>query len=88
MTPVLTMFAVAAGILISSKVKDPQSAQQLGSLVVLPVVGLMIGQIVGAVSVDVTVILRSALALGFIDIVLMIFAVNMFQRETILTRWR
>jgi len=88
MTPVLTMFAVATGILISSKVKDPQSAQQLGSLVVLPVVGLMIGQIVGAVTVDVTVILRSALALGFIDILLMIFAVNMFQRETILTRWR
>src|SRR6266487_6041042 len=45
MTPIFTMFAVALGIIISSRVKDPQSAQQVGSIVVLPLVGIMVGQI-------------------------------------------
>src|SRR5207253_2788198 len=34
LTPLFTMLAVSLGIIISSRVKDPQGAQQLGSLVV------------------------------------------------------
>src|SRR4051812_14141262 len=51
LTPLFTMFAVCLGIIISSRVKDPQSAQQLGSLMVLPLVGIMVGQVSGLFSV-------------------------------------
>lgn len=88
LTPVLTMFAVSLGIIISSKVKDPQSAQQLGSLVVLPMVGIMVGQVVGAVHIDINLVLGTALALGVVDVVLLVLAVKLFQRESILTRWK
>jgi len=88
LTPVLTMFAVTVGIIISSKVKDPTSAQQLGSLIVLPMVALLVGQVVGAVHVDARIVLITAVLLGVVDIILLVMAVNLFQREKILTQWK
>jgi ABC-2 type transport system permease protein len=88
MTPIFTMFAVCLGIIISSKVKDPQSAQQLGSLIVLPLVGVMVGQVSGLVSVNISWVLAAALGVGLTDVFLLTIAVRLFRRETILTGWR
>ena len=88
MTPIFTMFAVCLGIIISSKVKDPQSAQQLGSLIVLPLVGVMVGQVSGLVSVNISWVLAAALGVGLTDVFLLTMAVRLFRRETILTGWR
>lgn len=88
LTPIFTLFAVSMGIIISSRVKDPQSAQQLGSLVVLPMVALMIGQILGAVNVNVSAVMGVAMVLGAIDVFLLALAVRLFRREYIFTGWR
>jgi ABC-2 type transport system permease protein len=88
MTPIFTMFAVCLGIIISSRVKDPQSAQQLGSLLVLPMVGLMIGQISGLVSLHLAWILAAAVGIALVDAFLLVMAVRLFKREAILTSWR
>jgi ABC-2 type transport system permease protein len=88
MTPIFTMFAVCLGIIISSRVKDPQSAQQLGSLIVLPLVGLMLGQVSGLFSVNLTWVLVTATGIGLADAFLLVLSVRLFRRETILTGWK
>jgi ABC-2 type transport system permease protein len=88
LTPLFTLLAVSLGIMISSKVRDPQSAQQLGSLVILPVVGALVGQLTGAVQINVGLIAGTAVGLMVVDALVLAFTVQLFGRENILTKWR
>jgi len=88
LTPLFCLLAVGLGIIISSRVRDPQSAQQLGSLVILPLIGVLVAQVTGTVSVDVVMVLTSAIGIGLLDAALLALAVRLFRRETILTTWR
>ncbi len=56
--------------------------------IILPVMAIFIGQLMGAVVLDQTLLLSIASALTFIDVALMYFATRLFQRENILTRWK
>ena len=88
LTPLLTLLAVGLGIIISSRVRDAQSAQQLGSLVILPLIGTLVAQVSGAVNINVGLVLLTALVVGLIDVALLAAAVRLFRREAILTTWR
>jgi ABC-2 type transport system permease protein len=88
LTPIFTLLAVGLGVLISSKVKDPNSAQQIGSLVILPVIALLIAQVSGAVQVGVEVVMGIAIVVGLLDLLLLGLTVRLFRREEILTGWQ
>ncbi|MDQ6695100.1 MAG: ABC transporter permease [Chloroflexota bacterium] len=88
LTPLFSLLAVGLAIIISSRVKDPQSAQQLGSLLVLPLVGALVAQVTGAVSVNVGFIVGSAMGVALLDAFLLFLGVRLFRRETILTSWK
>lgn len=88
LTPLFTLLAVSLAIIISSRVRDPQSAQQLGSLVILPLVGTLVGQVTGAVQVGPGLVLATAFGVAILDAMLLGAAVQLFRRETILTSWR
>ena len=57
-------------------------------LVILPIAGLLIGQLAGAIQLTVTLIAWITLGLLVINACLMRVAITLFDRETILTRWR
>jgi ABC-2 type transport system permease protein len=86
--PLLTLLAVGLGIVISSRVRDAQSAQQLGSLVIVPLIGTLVAQLTGALNINVGIVLTSVIVLCLIDLLLFALAVRLFKRETILTSWR
>jgi len=88
LTPLFSFLAVGCAIIISSRVRDPQSAQQLGSLVILPLIGVLVAQVTGAVTLGLGSIVSTALAVAFVDAVLLWSAVRLFSRETILMNWR
>lgn len=88
LVPGASGLAVICGLIVSSRASDPQSAQQLAGVVVLPVVGLVVGQMAGVVQVSPLFVLIVALLLLAIDAALLAAAVRLFQRETILTRWK
>ena len=79
---------VLAGLIVSSRASDPQSAQQIAGLIILPVIALMIGQLLGVVQLSLWLVIAAAVVLLAIDAALLAFAVRVFQRETILTRWK
>jgi len=86
--PLAAMVALQLAICVSSRVNDPRTAQQFGIFVILPIPALLIGQIFGGIELTVPVILWIALGLLLVNIGLMWFAIRLFDRETILTRWK
>ncbi len=86
--PLLALAAVSVAVMVSSRANDPRVAEQLSMLVILPLLALFFGQIAGLFLINEQLILWMALALVVIDLGLLYFAVQLFQRETILTRWK
>jgi ABC-2 type transport system permease protein len=88
MVPLLTLLSVNLGILISTRVNDVRVAQQIGGLVVVPVVGIGILQVTGRVVLNNSSFVGTALFLLACDVVVFVLARYAFQRENILSRWR
>ena len=88
MVPLLTLLSVNLGILISTRVNDVRVAQQIGGLVVVPVVGIGIAQVTGQVVLNNDSFIRFTILLIAVDIAVFFLARLAFQRENILVRWR
>jgi ABC-2 type transport system permease protein len=86
--PLLTVFSVNVAIVISSRVSDPRAAEQIGMVVMLPILGLFFLQLLGALELSVTSMALFGLAMLVIDAGMVALGVKLFQRETILTQWR
>jgi ABC-2 type transport system permease protein len=86
--PLASLAALQMTIAISARVNDPRSAQQIAVILVLPLVLMLVGQIVGAFVVTTPMLLVVALALAALWFALILFSVALFERETILTRWK
>jgi ABC-2 type transport system permease protein len=86
--PLLAVMSVCLALLVSSRVTDLQAAQALGGLVALPIVGFGLGQMFTAALVSVPVVFGLCAVLLLLDAGLMGLCVTMFERESILTRWK
>jgi ABC-2 type transport system permease protein len=86
--PLLSLLGVSISVMISSRVNDPRVAEQISGIFVLPVVGLFIGQMSGLILINEQLILWIAAGLAILDAILFYFAIQVFQRETILSRWK
>ena len=85
--PLACIMSVEANIIVSSKVNDIRAAQQLGGLIVLPLVFLVIFASTSAqLSTIITIVVIAALAVA--DIALFYLSKATFQREEILTKWK
>jgi ABC-2 type transport system permease protein len=67
---------------------DPRAAQQVTGIFVVPIIVLSLGVVAGKIFLGVAVVLAAAAVTLVIDCVVLYFAVRLFQRETILTRWK
>jgi ABC-2 type transport system permease protein len=86
--PFGALAALQATIAVSSRVNDPRSAQQVAILLVLPLALMLVGQIAGAFFLTVSMLLILSAAMLGVWIVLILLSVALFERETILTRWK
>lgn len=88
LTPLLAVLTVNVGVLISSRVNDTRVAQQIGGMIVLPLIGLSIAQAAGVMLFDLRMFALGAIILILLDAGVLVAATRLFQRETILTRWK
>jgi len=86
--PLMAIASVNFAIFVSSRVNDPRVAEQISSLLIIPVVGLLFAQIAGIIVIDVLVMLSFIGAMTLVDIGLVYLGATIFQRENILTRWK
>jgi ABC-2 type transport system permease protein len=88
LVPSLTVLAVNVGIIVSSRLNDVRVAEQLGGMIVIPVVGLMGSVLLGLVDLTTTTFLIASLIAAAAALWALRLGTALFQRETILTRWR
>jgi ABC-2 type transport system permease protein len=86
--PLMAILSVNFSIMVSSRVTDPRTAEQISTVVILPVLVLFIGQLSGFFFVSPQVVWLIAVGTLVVDVVMVYVAVQLFQRETILTRWK
>jgi ABC-2 type transport system permease protein len=85
--PLACIMSVEANIIVSSKVNDIRAAQQLGGLVVLPLVFVVIFASTSA-QISTLLAIGVSAALVVADIALFYLSKATFQREEILTKWK
>lgn len=86
--PLVTLLALLLAVIISSRVNDPRSAQQLGALVVLPIAAVFVAQLMGQFVLGPAGLLQAALWLIGLDAVLLWVGIRVFDRERILMKWK
>ena len=86
--PLVVLASLQVSVITSSRASDPRSAQQLTGLLILPITAVFVAQLLGVVVVGPTVILLGALGCLVLNVILAWVGVQVFQRESILTRWR
>ena len=85
--PLSCIMSVEANIIVSSKVNDIRAAQQIGGLIVLPLVFIVIFASTSA-QISIWLLIGVAAALAVADIALFFLSKKVFQREEILTKWK
>jgi ABC-2 type transport system permease protein len=86
--PAVGLSSVVAGVIVSARVNDPRVAQQIGGVVIVPVIGLVLVQATGTLLVGpLGYLLLSTLVLA-VSLIGLRIGVRLFDREAILTRWR
>jgi ABC-2 type transport system permease protein len=85
--PLASLAALLIGVIASSRVNDARTAQQFGVVVIVPITGLFLNQLLGGAVLGLPTLAVAALLLAALDLVLLRAGVQVFDRERILTRW-
>jgi ABC-2 type transport system permease protein len=86
--PLMAVLSVNFSLIVSSRVTDPRVAEQLSAVVIVPVLLIFFAQISGLIFINKQMVLLMAIVLLAVDALILYLAVRLFQRETILTRWK
>jgi ABC-2 type transport system permease protein len=86
--PLVAVMGLSLGIIVSSRANDPRTAQQIGGILVLPIMGLFIAQIQGLYFLTLSTVFVGIVVLAILDTVIFRIGVALFDRETILLRWK
>jgi ABC-2 type transport system permease protein len=88
LVPLSAITAVELSVIISARVSDIRSAQQLGSLIVIPFAIIYVLGEIGAFPLTVPYLLILSAIILVVDIGLFSLSVSTFRREEILTKLR
>ena len=86
--PAVGLSSVVAGVIVSARVNDPRVAQQIGGIIIVPIIAVTLLQATGTLLVGATGYLLLAVIILVLSLLGLRAGVALFDRETILTRWR
>lgn len=86
--PLLALLTSTFSLMVSSRVNDPRVAEQISMVIIVPVLGGFFGQVAGLFVLNGSVISVVAVVMLALNILMMYLASQVFQRESILTRWK
>jgi ABC-2 type transport system permease protein len=86
--PLISVLSVNFALIVSSRVSDPRVAEQISGALIVPLLALVFGQIAGVIVLNLQLLLAAALVLVVLDVALIYAGARLFQRETILTKWK
>jgi ABC-2 type transport system permease protein len=86
--PAAALVSLQAAIVVSSRVNDARTAQQFGVLIIVPLTALLVAQFTGSVWLSGRMLAVLGLGLVAVWLLLTLVSTALFERESILTRWR
>ena len=86
--PLAALAALQVAVCLSSRVEDERTAQGIGSFVALPVAIAFVAPLVGLQSLTNLILGGIVAALIVANVLLMRLSIAVFDRESILTRWK
>jgi len=87
MAPLVCIMSVEANVIVSSRMNDIRAAQQIGSLISLPLILFVILAAATALASVLMAVLVIAV-LAVVDVTLFYLSKKTFKREEILTKWK
>jgi ABC-type transport system involved in multi-copper enzyme maturation permease subunit len=88
LSPLLALFSVLVTMLVSSRASDARAAYQFSSFAILPGIVPLIVYSSRKTLVDLTLVGLEGVVLVVASAILLYFAIRVFSREQILTRWK
>ncbi|MFC2078717.1 ABC transporter permease [Candidatus Bipolaricaulota bacterium] len=88
LAPLLALFSVGVTMIVSSRASDARAAYQFSSLAILPGLVPLIIYSTQKTLVNMNLILLEGGLLVIADVAVLYFAIKLFRREQILTRWK
>jgi ABC-2 type transport system permease protein len=88
LAPLAATLSVEMSVIVSSRVSDVRTASQLGSLTILPFMGIYLASEIGLITLDTNNLLIVAVILAAAALVLFRVSTATFRREEILTKWK
>ena len=86
--PAAALVSLQAAIIISSRVNDARTAQQFGVLIIIPLAAALVAQFTGSFWLSAVALAWVGLGLVGVWLLLVVLSAALFERESILTRWR
>ncbi len=86
--PLLALLATTFALMVSSRVNDPRVAEQISMVIIIPVLAGFFGQVAGLFVLNVNIVLLTALVMLLLNVLAFYIATQVFDRESILTRWK
>jgi ABC-2 type transport system permease protein len=86
--PVLSIISAIFAIFVSSRVNDPRVAEQISAVIIVPIMLILFAQLAGLITINVTFMVVAIIILALIDVGMMYLGASIFDRESILTRWK
>lgn len=83
MIPMIVLFNVLLNVFISSKVKTFQEAQQFGGLLILPMIGVISGQVTGIFMISTWLLVVTGSVLLLVNGLLFFYLVKSQSRDTL-----
>jgi ABC-2 type transport system permease protein len=88
LTPFLSLFSVGVTLLVSSRASDARAAYQISSFALIPAIVPLIIYSTRKTLVSLFLIGMEGVLLIVASVVVLYFAIKVFRRENILTRWK
>jgi len=88
LVPLISLLTFMLGVIGSSRASDAKSAQNLVVLVVLPVLGIIALQLSGIFFFNLLKITVLIIAMIVTNIIVLRIAIKLFDRESIIIRWK
>ncbi len=86
--PAIGFLSVVLGVVVSSRVNDPRTAQQIGGVIIVPIIAITLLQATGTAIIGPIGYAVFALVVLVIALLCLRVGIRLFARENILTSWR
>jgi len=87
-SPAAALLSLQSAIVVSSRVNDARTAQQVGVLIIIPLTAVLVAQFAGMIWLSARAFAMIGLGMLALWAVLTVVSAALFERDTILTNWR